>query len=253
MNTRQRKVADMSLEEFQSTVRAIVDPSFDNLRSAVTELKDSLARVESSLKVSQSELADVQKQTKIQHFKLANLEQRERARSIRILNLELTKELHRSTAQLSRYLYKHLFLPCLQGAKDQNLLDEIPPLLAVIEYCHPLGQDSTNSDGSSRPAPIICRFNTRLIKYLVVTNKRSVLESFNRSLKNQVRIVDDTTLEIRHTMARVREMQGISSVFFAGQKIKFKTTDNQERVHVVRNPAGTTVEDLKAANPLMAD
>lgn len=245
MQTR-RKVSEMTLDELTMAVKAIVEPSF-------LELKNTLANIEISIQGSQSALDVVKKKTELHQHKLAEFEQRERARSVRILNLELTKELQRSPAQLGKYLYQNFFLPCLNAAKNQNILDDVPACIAVVEWCHPLGQDSTNPDGSARPAAIICKFATRLVKSMVMTNKRSVLEAFNRGLVKQVRIVDDTSYQTRQNMSRIREMEGVLTVFFANQKIKYKTTDNPDRVMVARNPDGRTISELQDPNPLMAD
>lgn len=239
-------MGDLTIEELTAAVRASFDPSFK-------EINDRLAAIELALSKNQSEITDIQKRSSIQQLKLEELEQRERSRSIRIYNLTLTKELQSSTSRLGKYLYDAFYLPCLVAAKEQGSLDVIPPLHTVIEYCHKVGNDTTNEDGTARPAPVICRFTTRLIKYLIVTNKRTILENYNRGLVNAVRMVDDTSFAVRQSMGRIRNLEGIATVFFASQRIKFRLSSNPDRIYTVKNPLGRTIEDLTTANPLMTD
>lgn len=241
-----KKISDMALEELTAEFKLSLEPMFKDIHDKLDEITSAVSSSKKSIEV-------LERKYEYGRQKLSEFEQRERSRSFRIFNLELSQEQIRSPARLSRYLYDKLFRPCLEMGKELHLIQDVPPEYATVEYCHVIGKPTTAPDGSLRPPPVICRLHSRITKYVILNTKKRILEDYNRSLTNPVRIVEDMSQDNRNLLRRVGEIPEVCQAFFHGQKVKFKTRDSPDTVKTVRNPLGQTVSELQQQNPLLLD
>ena len=96
--------------------------------------------------------------------------------SIRIFGLEINDSDAKDPISTSGVIYNKLLKPVLELAVKDETLDKIPNMLELIEYAHVLPSRKIPSTGK-KISPIICRFQSRLMRSIIFRYKKQFLSS----------------------------------------------------------------------------
>ena len=173
-----------------------IKEDISTIKSDITDIKTRLSSIETSVNENSSKIQANSDKIK----QLQQLEQHHRNWSIRIFNLELPSDVVKDPIRTSTYIHEHLISPILQSAVTNGSLQSIPPALDTVDFAHTLR--STRVDA---PPPIILRFRSRLIRLLVMKNKKTALA--NHPELSKILIVEDLTKENYNKLQELRKKE----------------------------------------------
>jgi hypothetical protein len=156
-----QKIDDLSkiLAE-QSRLITRQETRFDKLEKLWSETKQENKSLKDALQEKERELINIRE-------RMNDQEQYNRSWSIRVLNLSIPQEDSTDPLKVMQHLYDKILLPIFQGALEQGLLQQIPPISQVLETAHILPAKPNTIN------PIIARFFSRNIRALVFRLKIS--------------------------------------------------------------------------------
>ena len=132
----------------------------------------------------------------------------------------------KSATSTSKAVYNHL-LPILKLAfKEEELSEEVPSFLEVIDISHKI---KTNSEG---PPPIHCRMRSKLLKDLIMRFKGMYFKTSDAELKFS--IVEDLTPLNRQLLKQTKERADVESAWSMNGNIKYKKKDDTSTVHTAK-------------------
>ena len=151
-------------------------------------------------------------------------EQHSRNSSIRILGLKLNENEARDAVLTAKVVYTKILQPILNLAVKEDLLSSIPAYFELIEHCHTLKA----KPGSTKPAAIICRFQSRLVRQLVFKFKRQAMSDPDLNLSS-ISIVEDLTSANFKKLMSLRD-KDIKCWSFGGHIYYVDADDNKKRM-----------------------
>ena len=151
-----------------------------DIKADTGDIKNRLALVEDSAKDNSAKIKSIE-------GSLNDREQHSRNSSIRVFGLKVAQDVAKDAVATAKLVFDEVLSPILDAAVEKGLLHVIPKWFEVIEHCHTL----PNAKVEGKP-PIIVRFQSRLLRYLVFKFKRQVLTDSERNL-NHISIVEDLT------------------------------------------------------------
>lgn len=177
-----RKDADPDIAKVLSEIKDDIKTVRDSQAAAEITLSD----INKKLDLQQKELDDVKDRVSDIERKLNDREQHSRNFSIRIFKLALPAGTAQNSMLTADYVYQKVLLPILNHAVSLKSIPAAPSLLQLIEHCHVLP-----TKNSSDTVPILVRFQSRLMKEVIMRNKKSVMPA-DPELKT-VSICEDLT------------------------------------------------------------
>jgi len=102
-------------------------------------------------------------------LKMHALETHNRSFSVRVNKFKIAGDAS-CPLNVRQQVFEGVFRPILEGAKQEGKLDVVPPASAVIEMAHVL----PGKEGAIKP--IICRFQSRIYKGIIMTHKKTYAE-----------------------------------------------------------------------------
>ena len=166
----------------------------DEILKAIGDVKKDTGEIK--LRLTDIEAAVKNNSTKVDEheLKLSKLsdalndrEQHSRNSSIRIFGMKVDPDTARDAISTAKAVYDDVLKVILDAAVEAGDLRVVPRWFELIEHCHCL-KDIKNE---GKP-PIIVRFQSRLIRYLIFKFKKSVLTNADNDLSH-ISIVEDLT------------------------------------------------------------
>jgi hypothetical protein len=223
-----QKIDDLSkiLAE-QSRLITRQETRFDKLEKLWSETKQENKSLKDALQEKERELINIRE-------RMNDQEQYNRSWSIRVLNLSIPQEDSTDPLKVMQHLYDKILLPIFQGALEQGLLQQIPPISQVLETAHILPAKPNTIN------PIIARFFSRNIRALVfrlkkdfaprqnppppAPNTRRNPSQQNHELRGKYKylIFEDLTRLTFNKMRAISQREEVESCWSVSGQLKFK-------------------------------
>ena len=199
--------------------------SIDNLTAKFVDLSETIVSLklskEKSEKIVQNLTNDVEKIS----TEINNREQHHCNSSIRIFGLEINDSDAKDPISTSGVIYNKLLKPILELTVNDETLEKIPNMLELIEYAHVLPSCKIPITGK-KISPIICRFQSRLMKSIIFRNKKQFLSS-SPTMKS-IFITEDLTAANFKKLFALKNDDTIPSAWSMGGRIFFKEKSEPE-------------------------
>ena len=170
------------------------------------------------------------------------IEQRDRSYSVRFTNYVIPPEID-NAREACFDVYKRFVRPALARAHADNpeMVSYIPSFLEVCDAGHEVPVRRRTDD---KPFPFLFKFRSRMLVELFMDFADEAILDKNPS-EDAVTVKGDLTAIHRDCMTSLKQDQTVEKFWMAGQSIKY-TQHNSERVHVVTNPLGNTLQEMTA-------
>ena len=186
--------------------------------------RKSLENIELSVKQNSDKISVHDNDISFLKSAVNDKEQHSRNSSIRILGLKLNENEARDAVLTAKVVYTKILQPILNLAVKEDLLSSIPAYFELIEHCHTLKA----KPGSTKPAAIICRFQSRLVRQLVFKFKRQAMSDPDLNLSS-ISIVEDLTSANFKKLMSLRD-KDIKCWSFGGHIYYVDADDNKKRM-----------------------
>jgi len=235
VNTIIKQLSDQStkLNEMEDLLRATQEDN-RRLRDENTELRTSLAQNSAESEQLRS--------------RMHSLEMHNRSYSVRIHKFKVTGD-ESDLFNVRNQIYNGVFLPILEGAKQAGKLDAVPGAASLIEMAHVL----PGKEGATKP--IICRFFSRILKGVIMTNKKdfasregagaaATAARQGRPPPMRYPIVEDLTKETYRKMVEIGRDGRVASCWSVGGHLRFRLNSDPNSVKKVVSVFDTMEEIL---------
>ena len=201
-----------------------MNKKLDDIKEDTALNRKSLENIELSVKQNSDKISVHDNDISFLKSAVNDKEQHSRNSSIRILGLKLSDDEARDAGQTAKVVYSKVLKPILNLAVKEDLLSTIPAYFELIEHCHTLKA----KPGSTKPVPIICRFQSRLVRQMVFKFKRQAMSDPDLNLSS-ISIVEDLTSANFKKLMSLRD-KDIKCWSFGGHIYYVDADDNKKRL-----------------------
>jgi len=209
----------------------------DEILEALLELKEGIASITLKLDNFETKLTHLSQSVKILESSVSKLEprvhkhdvminereQHSRNSSVRVSGFKLPDE-SKDPMSVALHIYNSLLKPILDLAVESKSISSVPPMVQLIEFAHclPSKQD---------PAPIIIRFQTRLLRQLVFKFKKPY---FTKKKISGLFISEDLTALNFKYLRDLKNNDKVLKAWSINGKLKFILKENPDSVKSFR-------------------
>jgi hypothetical protein len=217
----------------QSKVIARQDSRFDRLEKLWGDAKKENKELQEALQEKEREIVNIRE-------RMNDQEQYTRSWCIRVLNLPIPQADATDPLKVMQHLYDKILLPIFQGAVEQGLLQQIPPVNQILETAHILPSKPNTIN------PIIARFYSRNIRALIFRLKKdfaprhdppqpapntrrtpSQQQHQEQRGKYKYLIFEDLTRITFNKMRAISQREEVESCWSVSGQLKFKLKNDQ--------------------------
>lgn len=247
-----------AIESLTQVINSNKEDLFNKLDSVKEELSTSIQLNTADIKKNEGKISDIELATMVNSVSLNDREQRDRAPTIKVHFFNQFASAENHTLLIG--VYNTLFKPALQIACDIGKIDSVPSFWQTVENGHRLKHKNSNPQ---KPAPILMKIRTRLIKDLIMTNIKSVIADLvakvpdtDRSYVDaaasgdpanlgKLRCGNDLTMTNRLLMNKLYEDDRVEAVRLGSTRVQFLKVD-ETTWRQVNNPFASSLEGLES-------
>lgn len=208
-------------DELSELIDKKLDSFLEKIEDSLTEKIDSIKMLVNDQKVDYTSKIDKLSSA------LNHTQQHSRNSSVRVFGLKVDAPTAKDALLTSELVYKSVFLPILELAKQAGSLETIPAMMSLIEYAHCLPTKKKDGD----KVPIIIRFQSRLHRSIIFKYKKEFL---SKNFKD-VFIVDDLTPANHKALMELKSRGDVASAWSFNGKIKYTLKSDEDKIITLKN------------------